>query len=82
MIGKMKFANAALVAAVFFAANGGLLYEPQNYVAQDNLVVNLDGIRNAGLLKATTARRRSGRTSGALRTTPRSPPRRATRASG
>ncbi|MBQ3290306.1 MAG: hypothetical protein IJH50_12975 [Kiritimatiellae bacterium] len=30
----------------------GLLYEPGNYVAQDNLVVNLDGIRNAGPLKA------------------------------
>ena len=52
MIGKMKFANAALVAAVFFAANGGLLYEPSNYAAQDNLVVNYDGIRNAGLLRA------------------------------
>ena len=33
-------------------AFGGLLYEPGNYVAQDNLVVNFDGIRNAGLLKA------------------------------
>ena len=30
----------------------GLLYEPSNYVAQDNLVLNFDGIRNAGLLKA------------------------------
>ena len=33
-------------------AFGGLLYEPGNYAAQDNIVVNLDGIRNAGLLKA------------------------------
>ncbi len=30
----------------------GLLYEPNCYVAQDNLVVNFDGIRNVGLLKA------------------------------
>ncbi len=29
-----------------------LLYEPSSYAAQDNIVVNLDGIRNAGLLKA------------------------------
>ena len=30
----------------------GLLYESGNYAAQDNLIVNFDGIRNAGLLKA------------------------------
>lgn len=34
------------------SALAGLLYEPSNYAAQDNLVCNLDGIRNAGLLKA------------------------------
>ena len=34
------------------AANAALKYEPSNYAAQDNLVVNFDGIRNAGLLKA------------------------------
>ena len=33
-------------------ARAALKYEPGNYVAQDNLVVNFDGIRNAGLLKA------------------------------
>ena len=43
-----------VVASVFVvpATRAGLLYEPSNYVAQDNLVVNLDGIRNAGPLKA------------------------------
>ena len=39
-------------AATSITAFGGLLYEPQNYAAQDNLVVNFDGIRNAGLQKA------------------------------
>lgn len=41
-------------AAALFAGNvrAGLLYEPDSYVSQDNIVVNLDGIRNAGLLKA------------------------------
>ena len=34
------------------SAIAGLLYEPSNYAAQDNLVCNLDGIRNAGLLEA------------------------------
>jgi hypothetical protein len=34
------------------AASAALKYEPGNYAAQDNLVVNFDGIRNAGLLKA------------------------------
>ena len=43
-----------VVASVFVApaARAGLLYEPDSYVSQDNIVVNLDGIRNAGLLKA------------------------------
>lgn len=39
-------------AAGALTAFGGLLYEPGNYAAQDNLVVNFDGIRNAGPLKA------------------------------
>ena len=41
-------------AAALIAGNvrAGLLYEPDSYVSQDNIVVNLDGIRNAGLLKA------------------------------
>lgn len=34
------------------SAFAGLLYEPSNYAAQDHLVLQLDGIRNAGVLKA------------------------------
>ena len=34
------------------SAFAGLLYEPSNYAAQDHLVLQLDGIRNAGALKA------------------------------
>ncbi|MCR5752177.1 MAG: hypothetical protein K6G91_09450 [Kiritimatiellae bacterium] len=46
-------ATASLAFAFMCAtACAGLLYEPGNYAAQDNCVVNLDGIRNAGLLKA------------------------------
>ena len=46
-------ACVALVAAFFGAsAFAGLLYEPSNYAAQDHLVLQLDGIRNAGALKA------------------------------
>ena len=52
----MKKILTAAVAAGALAGGlpcfAGLLYEPSNYAAQDNLVVNLDGIRNAGLLKA------------------------------
>ena len=33
-------------------AFGGLLYEPSSYAAQGNLILNLDGIRNVGALKA------------------------------
>ena len=45
---------ASVIAALSAApdAPAGLLYEPGSYAAQDNLVCNLDGIRNAGLLKA------------------------------
>ena len=53
---SIRIANAiAICAALSLAATSaraGLLYEPSNYAAQDNLVVNLDGIRNAGPLKA------------------------------
>ena len=45
-------AFAAFVFAVILQASAGLMYEPSNYVAQENLVLNFDGIRNAGLLKA------------------------------
>ena len=49
-----RMALACVVVACVGAreAFGGLLYEPSNYAAQDNIVVNFDGIRNAGLLKA------------------------------
>ncbi|MBR2837368.1 MAG: hypothetical protein IKE55_01145 [Kiritimatiellae bacterium] len=52
-----RFCDVNLVmgfAVATVAINGfaGLLYEPGNYAAQDNLVVNLDGIRNVGWLKA------------------------------
>ena len=47
-------AAAALGTAVFAAGTAwaGLLYEPSNYAAQDALLLQLDGIRNVGLLKA------------------------------
>ena len=48
----MKRLLVLTCAATSMAAFGGLLYEPGNYAAQDNLIVNFDGIRNAGLLKA------------------------------
>ena len=47
---KTSLSALALVCAV--SAHAGLLYEPSSYASQDNLVVNLDGIRNAGPLKA------------------------------
>ena len=46
---------AALFAAMVLAAGAsraGLLYEPSNYAARGNLLLQLDGIRNVGLLKA------------------------------
>ena len=54
---SFRFASATMGCAVALAlastaAHAGLLYEPGNYAAQDNLVLNLDGIRNAGPLKA------------------------------
>ena len=47
--------SAALFAAVLLAAGtgrAGLLYEPSNYAARDALLLQLDGIRNVGMLKA------------------------------
>ena len=41
-----------LLATLAPRARAGLLYEPSNYAAQDALVLHLDGIRNAGALKA------------------------------
>ena len=41
----------ALSCATQFSARAGLLYEPSAYQAQDALVLNFDGIRNAGALK-------------------------------
>ncbi len=50
---RLFFAAAAgLASASVFA---GLLYEPGNYAAQDNLILHLDGIRNVGELKAHDA---------------------------
>ena len=46
------YAAAVGAVALFSTVNAGLLYEPDSYASQDNIVVNLDGIRNAGLLKA------------------------------
>lgn len=48
-----KIKRAAMCCAITAAsATAGLLYEPGNYAAQDKLVLQLDGIRNAGALKA------------------------------
>ncbi len=48
----MKATIAAVCGAFASTAFAGLLYEPDNYAAQDHLVLQLDGIRNAGALKA------------------------------
>ena len=47
---KKLIVCSAMMATV--AAFAGLLYEPSCYVAQGNLILNLDGIRNVGALKA------------------------------
>ena len=47
---KKLIVCSAMMATV--AAFAGLLYEPSSYVAQDKLILNLDGIRNVGALKA------------------------------
>ena len=43
---------AALATGAAAPARAGLLYEPSSYAAQENLVLHLDGFRNAGALKA------------------------------
>ena len=45
-------AAIALVAAIPAVVDAGLLYEPSNYAARGNLLLQLDGIRNVGFLKA------------------------------
>ena len=55
---RIASATALCVVAVSLVApqaRAGLLYEPSNYAAPDNLVVKFDGIRTAGLLKAHDA---------------------------
>ena len=49
---KKKTALACFVVACAGArvACAGLLYEPSCYVAQESLALNLDGIRNVGLV--------------------------------
>ena len=47
-----KFHLFAAAALAPLAASAGLLYEPSNYAARDALLLQLDGIRNVGLLKA------------------------------
>ena len=49
---SMKATIAAVCGAFASTAFAGLLYEPDNYAAQDHLVLQLDGIRNVGALKA------------------------------
>lgn len=48
--------SACIVGAIALlvptAANAALKYEPSNYAARGNLLLQLDGIRNVGLLKA------------------------------
>ncbi|MBP5545356.1 MAG: hypothetical protein ILM98_14890 [Kiritimatiellae bacterium] len=46
------FAAAITATSATLPANAGLLYEPSNYAARENLLLQLDGIRNVGLLKA------------------------------
>lgn len=52
MKNTMKATIAVVCGAFASTAFAGLLYEPDNYAAQDHLVLQLDGIRNAGALKA------------------------------
>ena len=45
-------AAIALVAAIPAVVDAGLLYEPSNYAARGNLLLQLDGIRNVGMTKS------------------------------
>lgn len=55
---KSVFMSVLACIAIAFAAfvpqtaSAALKYEPTNYAARDNLLLQLDGIRNVGLLKA------------------------------
>lgn len=51
----MRFAVLCAVVLASTSASAALLYEPSSYAAQENLVLHLDGIRNAGALKAHDA---------------------------
>ena len=51
----MRFAVLCAVVLASTSASAALLYEPSSYAAQDNLILQLDGIRNAGALKAHDA---------------------------
>ncbi len=67
---NIKSFTAVLVTTVAFLAKNaqaGLLYEPDSYVSQDNIVVNLDGIRNAGLLKAHDSNAEEWKSAGKVR---------------
>ena len=44
-------AGAAVALLSAFSARAGLLYEPSNYAARGNLLLQLDGIRNVGMTK-------------------------------
>lgn len=56
--GTVAASRAARVAALALGAlspvlvDAGLLYEPGNYAARGSLILQLDGIRNVGMLKA------------------------------
>ncbi len=49
---KCALSALMLLAILAPSAQAGLLYEPSNYAARGNLLLQLDGIRNTGLLKA------------------------------
>ena len=51
----MRFAAFCAVVLASTSASAALLYEPSSYAAQENLILHLDGIRNAGALKAHDA---------------------------
>ncbi len=46
------FSALMLLAILAPSAQAGLLYEPSNYAARGNLLLQLDGIRNVGMTKA------------------------------
>ena len=49
---KCAFSALMLLAILAPSAQAGLLYEPSNYAARGNLLLQLDGIRNVGMTKA------------------------------